>query len=114
MSEAQLGIFDDLPFFRAEPPRARRVDPATSHAAAASAKQLQADHHCLILGALKRGPAGVDRIAAITRLVNHAVGRRMNELQRNGAIELTGETVKSTAGRDQREWRLTCPSNQSA
>ena len=40
-----------------DPPRARVSDPITSHQAAASAKDLAAQHHILILGALRRGPA---------------------------------------------------------
>lgn len=107
MSEAQLDIFfDPPPGWRFDATLARRTDPATSHAAAASAKELAKQHAVLILGALKAGPAGVDRIAATTRLTNHAVGKRMAELQRGRAIKLTGRTVKSTSGREQREWEL--------
>lgn len=87
-------------------PMARAGDPMTSHTAAASAKQLQAKHCELILGALRRGPAGVDRIAAITRLTTYQVSKRMNELQKARAIALTDEKVMSTAGRPQREWTL--------
>ncbi len=87
-------------------PRARATDPQTSHAAAASAKQLQADHICLILGALRRGAAGKDRIAAITRLTGVQVCRRLGELEKAMAIRPTGKTVPSTAGRQEREWEL--------
>ncbi len=87
-----------------EPPRARKSDPVTSHLAAASAKQLAQQHQVLILGALMSGPAGCDRIAAITRLTCYQVSKRLCELQRSGAIKLTGKTVQSTAGRAQREW----------
>lgn len=85
---------------------ARTSDPQTSHAAAASAKQLRADHHCLILGALMRGPAGKDRIAEITSLTGVQVCRRLVELERGGAIVPTGNTVTSAAGRQEREWAL--------
>ena len=89
-----------------DPPRARVSDPITSHQAAASAKDLAAQHHILILGALRRGPAGVDRIAAITKLTTYQVSKRMAELERSGAARLTGKTVQSTSGRGQREWCL--------
>ena len=93
--------------FLEEPPRARATDPSTSHDAASRAKALQADHHCLILGALgKYGPLGKDAIAARTRLDGVQVCRRLVELQRKGAIAPTGKTVQSTAGRPEREWRL--------
>lgn len=88
-----------------DPPAARRTDPATSHAAAASAKDLQARHAALILDCLKRhGPLGKDGIAARTALTGVAVARRTAELNRAKAIRLTGRTVASTAGRGEREW----------
>lgn len=90
--------------FNLDEPRARARDPATSHGAAARAKQLQAAHATLILGALGRGPLGVDAIADIVKLQPHAVGKRMVELQRAGAVVLTGRTVLSNSGREQREW----------
>lgn len=87
-------------------PRARWSDPSTSHAAAASAKDLASQHHILILGALRRGPAGKDRIAVITKLTGVQVCRRLGELERSRAIRPTGKTVTSTAGRQEREWCL--------
>lgn len=91
--------------FELDEPRARKSNPATSHEAAISAKELQAQHCRTIVGALKRyGPSGVDRIAALTKLNNHQVGKRMVELERAGLAKLTGQNVKSLSGRDQREW----------
>jgi predicted ArsR family transcriptional regulator len=87
-------------------PLARRTDPETSHQAAASAKELAVRHHGLILDCLKRhGAHGKDGIAARTRLDGVAVCRRLTELERMGLIVWTGRTVKSTAGRNEREWR---------
>jgi predicted ArsR family transcriptional regulator len=87
------------------PPMARRTDPATSHAAAAEAKALQARHHQAIVDALKsRGPMGKDGIARRTGLSGVAVARRTVELARNGLIRWTGKTVDSDAGRQEREW----------
>lgn len=89
-------------------PTARRSDPATSHAAAASAKELQGEHQRLILACLEQhGPLGKDGISARTRLSGVAIARRTVELQRAGMIEWTGRTVPSTAGRKEREWRRT-------
>ena len=87
-------------------PTARRSDPGTSHEAAESAKELAARHHRIILAALSRGPAGKDRIAALTNLSGTQVARRTCELHRAGKIEPTGRTVTSTAGRQEREWRI--------
>ena len=89
-----------------DPPGARVLDAATSHAAARAARELQAEHHGIILAALRKGPAGKDRIAAMTSLSGVQVARRTIELQRAGLIRLTGNTVMSTAGRAEREWCL--------
>ena len=96
----QTSLFD-------APPMARSTDPATSHVAAASAKQLQGEHHRLILAALEQhGALGKDGIASRTRLDGVQTCRRLTELARLGMIEWTGRTVQSTAGRQEREWRL--------
>lgn len=87
-------------------PSARRFDPETSRDAAEFARDLAARHHRIILDALSRGPAGKDRIAALTSLSGVQVARRTCELHRAGRIEPTGRTVASTAGRQEREWRV--------
>ena len=87
-------------------PSARRFDPQTSRDAAESARELAARHHRIILDALSRGPAGKDRIGALTSLTGVQVCRRLTELHRAGQIEPTGRTVASTAGRQEREWRV--------
>jgi len=86
---------------------ARTSDPATSHAAAAAARELQSQHHSEILAALQRfGPLGASGIASRCCLDAHQVGKRLHELEKAGRIALTGETVKSTAGRKEREWMV--------
>lgn len=86
-------------------PTARRKDPATSHQAAAQARELALDHHGLILSVLYcYGPQGKDGIAARTSLTGVAVCRRLTELQRMGKIAPTGRVVASAAGRSEREW----------
>ena len=86
-------------------PAARATDPATSHQAAAQARELAQQHHRTILAALEQhGPMGKDGIAARTNLTGVAVCRRLTELQRMGKIVPTGRTVLSTAGRHEREW----------
>lgn len=88
------------------PPLARSADPGTSHAAAASAKDLQARHQRAILAALEQhGPAGKDGIARLAGLDGVQTCRRLTELARAGLIEWTGRTVASAAGRKEREWR---------
>lgn len=93
--------------FELDPPRARHSDPSTSHGAAIRAKQLQAAHVALILGALQMyGPMNVDRIAAVVKLNGHQVGKRVGELEKARAIEVVpGVTAQSDAGRAQRVWR---------
>jgi predicted transcriptional regulator len=87
-------------------PAARNSDPVTSHQAAASAREVQAHHHRIILDCLRRhGPHGKDGIAARSGLTAYQVSKRMAELERLGQVQITGRVVKSTAGRDEREWR---------
>ena len=91
--------------FDMPPPRARVRDPQTSHQAAMQAVDLQADHCALILECLrKHGPLGKDGIASRTRLDGVQTCRRLVELDRAKLIRWTGRTVKSTAGRNEREW----------
>lgn len=97
LQPAQLSLIFDAPL-------ARRTDPATSHRAAASARDLQRQHQRLIVAALQAGPLGKDGIAARTGLSGVAVARRTVELQRAGLIKPTGKTVASAAGRPEREW----------
>jgi predicted ArsR family transcriptional regulator len=97
----QLSIFDSAP-------AARRTDPRTSHEAAASAKDLQARHHRIILACLRdHGPASKDRIASLTNLTGTQVARRTTELERAGLIRDTGDKARSTAGRAERVWKTT-------
>lgn len=96
----QLALTFDVPL-------ARSSDPSTSHGAADEAKQLQARHHRVILECLRtHGPCGKDRIAALTHLTGVQVCRRTYELKGLKLIKWTGKTVKSTAGRAEREWAV--------
>jgi len=88
-------------------PRARKRDPATSHAAAAAAASLSGEHQAAILAALARfGALGKDGIAARTRLSGVQVCRRLPELERAGLVAPTGRTVPSDSGRAEREFRI--------
>jgi len=87
-------------------PRVREDDPITSYEASDKV-DFAGEHYDIILGALtKYGPLGKDGIAAKTKLEGNQVARRLSEMQKLHFIELTGQTVKSTAGRSEREWRL--------
>jgi len=87
--------------------RARAKDPITSLQAADSVEDMCKQHHDLIVAVLKNiGPLGKDGISKYTGLQSNQVARRMNELQKLDLIELTGQTVKSNSGRQEREWRF--------
>jgi hypothetical protein len=87
-------------------PLARGNDPLTSFQAADSAKAFIRTHERRIINALLgSGPLGVDAIACYSDLDAHAVGKRMTALHKRGEVALTGRTVKSDSGRNQREWR---------
>ena len=87
-------------------PRFRNTDPITSLEAADHAT-FAGEHYDIILGCLtKYGPQGKDGIANRTNLESSQVARRLSEMEKLDFIETTGQTVKSNAGRSEREWRL--------
>jgi transcription initiation factor IIE alpha subunit len=89
-------------------PRVRNTDPLTSWQAAGSAKDLASRHAQLIVDCLEKyGAMGKDGIAAQTGLESNQVARRLNDLERDGKICLTGKVVKSNSGRMEREWKIT-------
>ena len=94
--------FFDLPIFN----RVRCSDPVTSYEAADAAKDLASKHFSTIVDCLQaHGALGKDGIARHSGLDANQVARRLNELEKMNLIELTGRTVKSQAGRNEREWR---------
>ena len=94
--------FFDLPIFN----RVRSSDPVTSYEAADAAKDLASKHFSTIVDCLQaHGALGKDGIARHSGLEANQVARRLNELQKMNLIQLTGRTVKSQAGRNEREWR---------
>ncbi len=95
--------FFDLPIFG----RVRNSDPITSFEAADSAKDLASKHFGIIVDCLKaHGALGKDGIAQHSGLDSNQVARRLNELSNMDLIELTGRTVKSKSGRNEREWKV--------
>ena len=91
-------------------PRVRANDPLTSFEAAESIKDSVSEHHQIILDCLiKHGALGKDGIAARTNLDGNQVARRMNEMRVLGLVMLTGNTVKSNTGRNEREWQAAIP-----
>lgn len=91
-------------------PRVRAHDPVTSFEAAESIKDSVSEHHQIILDCLIRhGALGKDGIAARTNLDSNQVARRMNEMRVLGLVMLTGNTVKSNTGRNEREWQAAIP-----
>jgi predicted ArsR family transcriptional regulator len=86
--------------------RARTLDPTTSHEAALSVKEsapihMQRIHECLH----EHGPMGKDTIGLITQMNPNQISRRLPEMEKMGLVELTGNTVTSLSGRQEREWR---------
>jgi len=88
-------------------PRVRTNDPMTSFEAAEAIKPVVSEHHRIIFECLeKHGALGKDGISARTNLDGNQVARRLNEMKIIGLIYLTGNTVKSNAGRNEREWSI--------
>ena len=87
-------------------PRVREQDPITSYEASDKV-DFAGEHYDIILAALAAyGPLGKDGIANRTKLEGNQVARRLSEMQKLHFIEPTGQTVKSNAGRSEREWQL--------
>jgi predicted transcriptional regulator len=97
-------VFDEMfPNF----PRVRKTDPVTSFEAAEAIKPVVSQHYQIILECLQaHGALGKDGIASLTNLDGNQVARRLNEMQKIGLIHLTGKTVKSNSGRNEREWSV--------
>jgi len=88
-------------------PRVRTTDPVTSFEAAEAIKPIVSLHYQIILECLQaHGALGKDGIASLTNLDGNQVARRLNEMQKIGLIHLTGKTVKSDSGRNEREWSV--------
>ena len=88
-------------------PRVRTTDPLTSFEAAEAIKPAASKHYLIILDCLRtHGALGKDGIASLTKLESNQVARRLNEMQKIGLIHLTGKTVKSNSGRNEREWSV--------
>jgi len=88
-------------------PRVRTTDPLTSFEAAESIKPVASKHYLIILDCLQtHGALGKDGISSLTKLESNQVARRLNEMQKIGLIHLTGRTVKSNSGRNEREWEI--------
>ena len=98
--------FDKI-FKMPEFPRVRASDPETSFQAAESIKPVAPKHYSIILDCLQEhGALGKDGISAMTNLDSNQVARRLNEMNKLGLIKLTGKTVKSNSGREEREWTV--------
>jgi hypothetical protein len=97
---AQSDLFD--------PPRARRSDPATSHAAAAQASGLAHAHQQRILSALRLSlvPLGAEQIGVLANLEPYQARKRLAELHQAGRIALAPGERKTLSGRSERLWRL--------
>ena len=85
-------------------PRARTRDPVTSHLAAAQVTTADSHYAAIHYALTVYGPAGKDRIAELSCLDPSQVARRLPEMRRIGLVDLTGGTVQSRSGRQEREW----------
>ena len=85
-------------------PRARTRDPMTSHLAAAQVTTAESHYKAIHDALAGWGPMGKDEIAALAGLDPSQVARRLPEMRRIGLVDLTGETVQSRSGRQEREW----------
>jgi hypothetical protein len=92
-------------------PRARRRDPATSHAAARSMVHGALTHRARILADLRHhGPGTYALIAERTGLTGWQVTKRLSELVLLQVIRDTGHTAPTPSGRDATVYEaIRCP-----
>lgn len=85
--------------------RARRSDPATSHAAAAKLGEFAHAHHAKILGTLMtQGPGTIYEIGKRIGIDHVAVARRMSELAAKRVVRPSGSQRRGPSGRMCSEW----------
>jgi predicted ArsR family transcriptional regulator len=85
---------------------ARNQDPQTSHKAAKQVSVFANNHHRKIYQALQTIKDGTFyEIAERSGLEPSSVWRRLNELERDGLIQPTGEERRGPTGRMCRVWR---------
>ncbi len=98
-----FGLFADLPA-----PRARSTDPATSHDAAASMRDVAAQQAAAILAHLRtHGPATADGLDAAIGWRPTTAGRRLAELERVGQVRRLATTALTRSGRAAQLWACT-------
>jgi predicted transcriptional regulator len=95
-------------------PRARTRDPVTSHLAAAQVTTAESHYQAIYDALTGWGPMGKDEIAALAGLDPSQVARRLPEMRRLGLVGLTGETVQSRSGRQEREWQAITQQEKTA
>jgi hypothetical protein len=105
-------LFDDqAPAAAASPPRARRRDPRTSHAAAAQVQEFAGGHYLTILWRLRlHGPQTVSEIAAGTGMAEQQINKRLPEMAVAGSVSVATVagrplTRRGASGRLQRVWQ---------
>jgi DNA-binding MarR family transcriptional regulator len=92
--------------------RARRADPETSHAAAASMSRFITQAERKVLDALRsRGEAGAtsEELARFLAVPLVNVSPRMRPLADKGYVVDSGVTRKGASGRGQIVWRVSAP-----
>ena len=96
----QPGLFDN------PPPRARRTDPDTSHAAANSMAEGAKGQRSRIHAYLTEfGPHTADELDEALDLRVTSAGRRLSELKEKGLAERTTEKRPTRSGRGAYAWR---------
>lgn len=86
---------------------ARNTDPQTSHDAAARVGEFSCSHQQLILSCLDRhGPIGAEGISAIIGIPSYSIRKRLPELQDMNYCFPTGNMLRTSSGRQEREWNV--------
>lgn len=86
-------------------PLARNSDPITSHLAADRVHEFALSHQEQIVSCLiAHGPMGAEAIESWLKIPSYSIRKRLPELERIGQAKPTGKLLRTTSGRQEREW----------
>jgi predicted ArsR family transcriptional regulator len=93
-----------------DPPRARRTDPDTSHAAASRLNEF-ANAQCQKIASVlaTKGDLGAEQIGDILAIDAYAIRKRLADLEHRGAAWPLALVRKTRSGRSERIWTVKSP-----
>jgi len=109
MTASQLSFFHNGTF-GAQPPRARRTDPVTSHIAAGMNADGRESHRVAIFTHVRKNPGQCSaEIAEATGIERHETSRRLADLEHSGVVRKGAKRISTVGMTPQVTWYATEP-----